>query len=98
MRFSQEIAILYCDWNEASQHSVEKWKIYFHRNFFSSNHDLVISLVKPLLSRKFCQKSVRVNLRNFHTVHSVEAYFFPAIQILRETRFSESKTQIDNKV
>ena len=29
---------------------------------------LVISLVKPLLSRKFCQKCVRVNFRNFHTV------------------------------
>ena len=33
------------------------------------NH-LVILLVKALLSRKFCQKRVRVNFRNFHsTVH-----------------------------
>ena len=40
----------------------------------------------------------RVNLRNFHTVHSVEAYVFPAIKILREIRFSESKTQMDDKV
>ena len=29
---------------------------------------LVISLVKLLLSRNFCQKRVRVNCRNFHTV------------------------------
>ena len=29
---------------------------------------LVISLVKPLLSRNFCQKSVRENFRNFHTL------------------------------
>ena len=29
---------------------------------------LVISLVKLLLSRNFCQKSVRENFRNFHTV------------------------------
>ena len=32
---------------------------------------LVISLVKTLLSRNFCQKRVRVNFRNFHTVHTV---------------------------
>ena len=30
---------------------------------------LVISLVKLLISRNFCQKSVKVNSRNFHTVH-----------------------------
>ena len=29
---------------------------------------LVISLVKPLFSRNFFQKSMRVNFRNFHTV------------------------------
>ena len=28
----------------------------------------VISLVKMVLSRNFCQKRVRVNFRNFHTV------------------------------
>ena len=34
---------------------------------------LVISLVKVLLSRNFCQKRVRENSRNFHTVpHNVE--------------------------
>ena len=30
---------------------------------------LVISLVKPLLSRNFCKESVRENFCNFHTVH-----------------------------
>ena len=29
---------------------------------------LVISVVKTLLSRNFCQKIVKVNYRNFHTV------------------------------
>ena len=32
---------------------------------------LVISLVKVLLSRNFCQKLVRVNFRNFHSVYSI---------------------------
>ena len=32
---------------------------------------LVISLVKTLFSRNFCQKSVRLKFHNFHTVHSV---------------------------
>ena len=39
---------------------------------------LVISLVKPLLSRNFCLKCVRVNFRNFHSVwfsHTVLAVF-----------------------
>ena len=31
---------------------------------------VVISLVTPLLSRNFCEKSVRENLCNFHTVRS----------------------------
>ena len=36
--------------------------------FFRQINSLVIYLVNALLSRNFCQKSVRVNLRNFHTV------------------------------
>ena len=57
--------------------SVEKREIISHlteRNFRQINW-LVISLVKPLLSRNFCKKkSVIVNFRNFHStlrVHSV---------------------------
>ena len=38
------------------------------KNFVKSTTYLVISLVKPLVSRNFCQKLVRVNFRNFHTV------------------------------
>ena len=37
-------------------------------NFFRQINYLVISLVKPLLSRNFCEKSVRENFCNFHTV------------------------------
>ena len=35
---------------------------------FRQINSLVFSLVKTLLSRNFCQKSVTVNFRNFHTV------------------------------
>ena len=43
---------------------------------------LVIYLVKPLLSRNFCQKSVRENLRNFHTVVILQK--FRQINILQK--------------
>ena len=36
-------------------------------NFRQSN-SLVISFINTLISRNFCQISVRVNFRNFHTV------------------------------
>ena len=49
--------------------SEKEWKIYSHRKFFFRQINyLVISLVKPSLWRNFCQKCVRVNFRNFHTV------------------------------
>ena len=38
------------------------------KNFVKLTTYLVISLVKMLLSRNFCQKRVTVNFRNFHTV------------------------------
>ena len=38
------------------------------KKIFRQINYLVISLVKALLSRNFCQKSVRVNFCNFHTV------------------------------
>ena len=37
---------------------------------------LVISLVKPLLSRNLCQKSVRVNFCNFYTVMAMNFSLF----------------------
>ena len=47
------------------------WRKFFRRDsilvYFST-----LCLVKPLLSRNFCQKCVRLNRSNFHTVHSVE--------------------------
>ena len=39
------------------------------KKFFREIKSLVTYLVKPLLSRNFRQKSVRENLRNFHTVY-----------------------------
>ena len=51
--------------------------------FFRQINYLVILLVKPLLSRNFCQKRVRVNFRNFHTVHYI-ALLFSLLQIFRE--------------
>ena len=34
-----------------------------------------ISLVKRLISRKFCERVVRVNVRNFHTVMARKSIF-----------------------
>ena len=39
-----------------------------HRKIFRQINYLTIYLVKTLLSRNFCQKSVKVILRNFHIV------------------------------
>ena len=47
---------------------MEITEIYSHRKKIRQITYLVISLVKILLSRNFCQKRVRVNFRNFHTV------------------------------
>ena len=59
----------------------EKWKIYFHQfllwksrkftltgSFFREINYLLITLVKPILSRNFCQRGMRagVNFYNFH--------------------------------
>ena len=46
------------------QHSVVKWKIYSRQKIFRQINSLVISLVNTLVSRNFCQKSVRVNSWN----------------------------------
>ena len=53
--------------NFFSKHSVEKLRIYSHWKFFRQTNYLVISLVKPVFSRNFCQKSVREKFRNFHS-------------------------------
>ena len=62
-----------------SQHSMENREILSHRKsfvlsqcvqqgFFREINYLVSSLSKTMFSRNFCQKSVRVNFHNFHTV------------------------------
>ena len=51
----------------------KKHKISLTQNIFREINSLVTSLIKTLLSRNFCQKTLRVNFGNFHTVtHSVE--------------------------
>ena len=45
-------------------HSVEKLEILSHWKEFRQINHLVISLVKPLLSRNFCKKCERENLCN----------------------------------
>ena len=47
---------------------MEKWEIYSHQKEFRQINSLVISLVKPLISRIFCQKCVRLNCSIFHSV------------------------------
>ena len=49
---------------------MEKRVLPSHQNIFCGINYEVSSLVEPLLSRNFCQKSVRENFRNFHTVIS----------------------------
>ena len=54
-------------------HSVTLWKnekFTLTKIFFRQINSLVIYLVNALVSRNFCQKSVRVNFRNFHSVLS----------------------------
>ena len=82
-------------------HSVEKWKIYSHRNFFRQINSLVIYLVNALLSRNFCQKSVRVNFRNFHTVECCTLWKFRKSfkiisQIFREISVISTLCNINN--
>ena len=43
-------------------------KFYLTKKIFRQINSLVTYLVKPLLSRNFCQKCVRENVRNFLTV------------------------------
>ena len=51
------------------EHSVENEKISLTKKIFRQINSLVTYLlVKMLISRNFCQKSVRENFRNFHTV------------------------------
>ena len=52
------------------EHSVEKGEIHSHQKIFREFNSLVTYLVEIVISRNFCQKRVRENFRNFHTVWS----------------------------
>ena len=54
------------------EHSVEITGILSHQKKFHEINSSVTYLVKPLLSRNFCQKCVRENSRNFYTVVSAQ--------------------------
>ena len=47
---------------------MDEREILSHLKKFRQINYLVISFVKPLLSQFFCEKSVRENFCNFHTV------------------------------
>ena len=70
-----------------------------HQKKSPSNQLYSIFFSKMLLSRNFCQKSVTVNFRNFHTVSFKVWKFqnYPVTQFLREInfrRYRSSKTAI----
>ena len=48
--------------------SVEKPEIHCHANFFPSNQFVVKFVSKTLIWRNFCEKTVAVKLRHFHSV------------------------------
>ena len=48
-------------------HTVKIAEIYSNRKKYRQINYVEISLAKMLFSRNFCQKSVKVNFRNFHT-------------------------------
>ena len=54
--------------NKSQETVWKKVKFALTQKIFREINSLVISSVKPLVSRNFCQKSVRVNLRNIQTV------------------------------
>ena len=57
--------------------SVEIREVLSHRKFFFPwNQFFRNFLLKTLLSRKFCQKCVRVNFRNFYNFTGFEFRFF----------------------
>ena len=81
-------------WNSIDEaHSEEKWKIYSHRKYISSNQlfsDFFSK--KTLLSRNFWEKSVGVNFWNYHTMN-LQSLYYETVQtvlfwdILRQKTF-----------
>ena len=58
---------------------MEKREIISHQKIFRQINSLGTYLVKISLSRNFCQKCVRENSRNFHTVESMKCHFLQKI-------------------
>ena len=56
------------DDSTVTQCNVEKMKNWLSPKIFRQINYLVISLMKPVLSRNFCKTSIIANFRNFHTV------------------------------
>ena len=79
---SRKIKVTEKSWNF---HTVEKQETYSHKKYFVK----LTFVGKMLLSRNFCLISVRMNFRNFYTVHFTVWKFqnLSAIQILREITF-----------
>ena len=83
-------------------HSVEKREILSlsQKKKFRQIHSLVTYLVKPLLSRNFCQKCVREISRNFHTVTGCLENTNPGCLFSVKSLFGSSKhytIQFDEK-
>ena len=87
-------------WNENPLDGIGKYftvwkneKFTLIEKIFRQIPYLVLSLVKTLLWRNFCQKSVRVNFRNFHTVLHNFSFFFVVLQKFREIKAEEFYSQ-----
>ena len=72
-------------------------EILSHQKIFRQINSLVTYLVKLLLPRNFCQKCVRENSRNFHTVHSTDTVLKNK-NLLTEAKFREINLHSDDSL
>ena len=78
----KNFAVNWFDERNFAWHGSTVWKFRkFSRTkkIFREINSLVTYLVKPLLSRNFCQKSVRENFHKFHTALCTSEKFFQNI-------------------
>ena len=73
----------------------EKWKTYCHLKKFRQINYLVFPLVKVLLSRNFCQRSVTVNFRGFPQCVKFTKFFYH-LRIMSWNRFCSKR--FDNEI
>ena len=76
------------------QHSVEKWKIYSHRkkDFREINY-LIISLVKPVLSRNFCQNSEWHSVENEKIFRQINSLVISLAKTLLSRNFCQKSVR-----